>query len=96
MVIVGLSAGLANQMYEYAAGYALAKELNQELVLDISACVKSSRGYMLDFFSIPDTKKIVYYGNDSEHFGNIDMMRLPQWLRESVTIFTSENSVGGA
>lgn len=67
MVIVGLSPGLANQMYEYAAAYALANELKQELVLDISECIKASRGYMLDFFSIPDTRKIVYYTNDSEH-----------------------------
>ncbi len=95
MIIVGLSAGLANQIYEYAAAYALAKELQQELVLDISACIKSSRGYMLDFFSIPDTRKILYCGNDSEHYGNIDLKRLPQWLRESVTIFTSEKPAGG-
>ena len=60
MLIVRLSPGLANQMYEYAAGYALAKELNQELVLEIAECVNSPFGYLLDYFHIPASRKILY------------------------------------
>lgn len=60
MLIVRLSTGLANQMLEYMSGYALAQELNQELVLDIASCVNSSFGYLLDYFKIPDSRKLVY------------------------------------
>lgn len=60
MVILRLSPGLANQMYEYAAGYALSKELKQELVLDIAECVNSPFGYLLDNFNISNHRKIVY------------------------------------
>lgn len=60
MLIVKISPGLANQMYEYVAAYALAKELGQELVLDISECINSTRGYLLDYFRIPDSRKLIY------------------------------------
>lgn len=60
MLIVSISPGLANQMYEYMSAYALAKELNQELVLDISECANSAYGYLLDYFKIPDSRKLIY------------------------------------
>lgn len=44
MVIIGLTPGLANQMYEYAAAYALSKEIKQELILDITGCVNAGGG----------------------------------------------------
>ena len=52
MIICRISPGLANQMYEYAAAYALSKELKQELALDISECANSSWGYLLDNFNM--------------------------------------------
>ena len=52
MLIVRLTTGLGNQMYEYMAGYALARELHQELVLDIENCTRSAYGYLLDHFNI--------------------------------------------
>lgn len=61
MLIVRLLGGLCNQMYGYMAGYALAKELKQELVLDIEECVHSAFGYSLDYFNIPSSRKIVYF-----------------------------------
>ncbi|MBD5449585.1 MAG: alpha-1,2-fucosyltransferase [Lachnospiraceae bacterium] len=60
MLIVRLSTGLGNQMYEYMAAYALAKELRQELVLDIEECTRSAYGYLLDHFKIPACRKILY------------------------------------
>ena len=60
MLIVRMLTGLANQMLQYMTGYALAQELNQELVLDIALCANSSFGYLLDNFKIPDSRKIVY------------------------------------
>ncbi len=60
MLIVRLSTGLGNQMYEYMAAYALAKELKQELVLDIEECIRSAYGYLLDHFKIPACRKIIY------------------------------------
>lgn len=60
MLIVRLTTGLGNQMYEYMAGYAMAKELHQELVLDIENCTRSAYGYLLDHFNIPPCRKIIY------------------------------------
>lgn len=52
-----IHAGLGNQMFQYAAGKALAKRLNTSLVLDRSAYANQSpktarRDYMLDAFRI--------------------------------------------
>lgn len=60
MFILRLFGGLCNQIYGYMAGYALAKELKQELVLDIEECVRSAFGYSLDYFNIPVSRKIIY------------------------------------
>ncbi len=60
MLIVRLVGGLCNQMYGYMAGYALARELKQELVLDIEECVRSAFGYSLDYFNITASRKILY------------------------------------
>lgn len=90
MVIIGLSPGLANQMYEYAAAYAFSRELNQELVLDISECINAPWGFLLDFFSIPTSTKMIYFAQDYEHGGHTDIRRIPEQLREKVTILTQE------
>lgn len=60
MLIVRLLGGLCNQIYGYMAGYALAKELKQELVLDIEESIRSAFGYSLDYFNIPASRKIIY------------------------------------
>lgn len=94
MVIMGISPGLANQMYEYAAAYALSRELGQELILDISECMNSPWGYLLDFFSIPQVQKLLYFADDAEHFDHTDIKRIPEPLRNKVTIFMEENQNG--
>ena len=56
MVIIGLTPGLANQMYEYAAAYALSKEIKQELILDITGCVNAGGGggiFLISFLFQP-------------------------------------------
>lgn len=95
MVIIGLTSGLADQMYEYAAAYALSKEIKQELVLDITGCINSGGGgYFLDFFAIPTVTKIVYFAQDSEHGAQTDIRRIPKKLREKVIVLTQEVKKG--
>jgi hypothetical protein len=55
MVIVSLSGGLGNQMFQFSSAYALAKRNNALLTIDISQFDKSDRShavYMLDNFSL--------------------------------------------
>lgn len=50
-IIVGLSGGLGNQMFQYAAGRALAIDLRADLLLDISWFLgRENRTYALDDF----------------------------------------------
>lgn len=94
MVIIGLSPGLGNSIFEYAAVYALAKELKQELVIDISECIYSNNGgYLLDNFNIPDSPKIVYC-EDMEHFSHEDIKRIPKELKEKAIILTQGEQEG--
>lgn len=52
-VVVGLSGGLGNQLFQYAAGRALAKRLGLNVRLDLSwFLVRSDRKYALSSFNI--------------------------------------------
>ena len=82
MVVVRISPGLANQMYEFMAAYALAKELGQELVVDIAECIDAAWDYCLDYFNIPSVKKIVYHTKDARYIGHLDIRGIPAALRE--------------
>lgn len=61
MVEIRISGGLGNQLFQYAFGYAIAKKIDQELILDISYfdydCL---REYKLNQFCIEDVKEISY------------------------------------
>ena len=51
MIYVRMAGGLANQIYQYMGGYALARELGQKLTLDISMCANGfTRGFLLNCF----------------------------------------------
>lgn len=95
MLIVRLTTGLGNQMYEYMAGYALAKELHQELVLDIENCTRSAYGYLLDHFNIPACRKIIYAqdsigGGDDEFYDRT----LDLWGDMVILVRTKEQKDG--
>jgi hypothetical protein len=54
IVSVELMGGLGNQMFEYAAGHALARRTGATLRLDLSHFAQSSkRRYLLDCFAVP-------------------------------------------
>ncbi|MEJ0104611.1 MAG: alpha-1,2-fucosyltransferase [Bacteroidota bacterium] len=56
MIIVHLSGGLGNQMFQYGAAFALAQKRNAKLFLDINDFEKDSRRkFSLDAFSIRGT-----------------------------------------
>lgn len=54
MIYVRLKGGLGNQLFQYAAGYALSRERNQGLVLDISYYNKNNNDYRLDKLGLDD------------------------------------------
>lgn len=53
MIIVRIKGGLGNQLFQYATGYAVAKEMNTELRVDTSFYPKQKlRGYKLPLLSL--------------------------------------------
>lgn len=53
MIIMRIKGGLGNQMFQYAAGYAIAKRLGQDMKLDTSFYPEQTlRNYKLAFLSI--------------------------------------------
>lgn len=86
MVVTRLSAGLANAIMEYSTGYALAKELNTELVLDIGECQNSAWGYVLDYFNIPINLKYTYNTTNIDVWGHTSIESIPLKLRDGKRI----------
>lgn len=60
MVIVKITGGLCNQMYYFSTAYALCKEWDEDMVLDIDIDGFKEHFYLLDEFNIPPYKKIIY------------------------------------
>ena len=70
MVIVRVKGGLGNQLFQYAAGYSLAKRLNTMLKLDTSFYPQQTlRGFKLDKLSV-DYKETVVPGKMANLFKN--------------------------
>lgn len=95
MVIVKISQGLANSIYEFATGYALAKKLNQELVLDISECIVSgicSWGFSLDYFKLPQFKKILYGVQDIAHVSHTDINSIFRKIKDNSTVLVEHEA----
>lgn len=68
MVIVRIKGGLGNQLFQYAAGYSLAKRLNTELRLDTTFYPQQTlRGFKLDKLAI-EYKETVTPGKIIELF----------------------------
>lgn len=95
MIIVRISPGLANQIYEFASGYALAKELGQELAADISECLDSACDYCLDYFKIPSVKKIVYHMQDIQNGQHTNPGGILAQLRESARVLVDKENDEG-
>ena len=54
MIVVRLQGGIGNQLFQYAAAYALARRLECPLAMDLSVYAKETvRRYALDRFNIP-------------------------------------------
>lgn len=62
IMVINFAGGFANNIYNFCMGYALAKELNYSIVFDITNIIC---GYRLDYFDIPDYKKIVHHWHGS-------------------------------
>lgn len=85
MVILRLDAGLAAGMSRYAVAYALAKELNTELMIDISLCANHAFGYLLDSFQIDTKAKIIFSTQDLENFIEVDDIDgVPEIIRSNL------------
>lgn len=52
MIVSGLDSGMGNQMFQYANGYALARERNESFFIDISQFKYNARPYSLGCFNI--------------------------------------------
>ena len=91
MIIVKLVGGMSNQMYVYATGYALARELNRELVLDISHCTElQGGGFCLDNFNIPMHRKIKYEMPDNVDDGLYAGNELDNFSDAIIAVLTSK------
>lgn len=87
VIIARISTGLANQMYEIAAAYALARELNRELILDISSCCFSAWGYLGDYFNIPSFQKMICVKNVNIQQSHTNPDRMPPGIKSQVSIW---------
>lgn len=86
MVIIRISPGFANSIMEFCGGYALARELGEEYVLDVGLCQDSAWGYLVDMFNIPDCKKNTYYTVDYSNREIQNNLSIPQELRENARL----------
>ncbi|WP_154114989.1 alpha-1,2-fucosyltransferase [Vibrio cincinnatiensis] len=97
MVIVKITGGLGNQLFQYATGKALAKKLSCELALDLSFYpTQTLRKYELDKFNIEariaTTKEITLAGGGNDivsrlmrKFGLTSII-FPQYIKERESI----------
>lgn len=60
MIYTQITGGLGNQMFDYAIGYALAKDNDDKLTADISAYKFSPRPFVLDSFEITGAVKSMF------------------------------------
>ena len=73
MIICRIAGGTANQILQFAAAYALARELRQELLLDISRTTIQPNGYVLDSFCISQYKKLICFDTEGEAHRTMDV-----------------------
>ncbi|MBE6091628.1 MAG: hypothetical protein E7201_00390 [Selenomonas ruminantium] len=87
MLILHLSTGLANMVYEYCAAYALAQELGVELCIDITNFMLRGEQFTLDLLNIPAVKKVYNLNLDPEHLAQGDPLCVaPELRRNAITL----------
>lgn len=87
MILLHQSPGLANMLYEFFAAYALAKELGEELRIDITYTLRKRESYVLDLLALPETKKVYRLPADPEHLNQGDpLSTAPEFRNGSVTL----------
>lgn len=92
MLYIRLSPGLANSLMEFCAGYALAKELNEDnVILDVGECQNTVWGFLLDQLCIPNYKKITYFLTDSNEIEHSSVKSIPTIVRENAIVLNKSN-----
>ena len=82
MITVSLMGGLGNQMFQYAAGKALAVRHGVPLALDISGFRNSTdRSFLLDRLSIPEADRAFALEVGAEKVLPVDHFVLSLWKR---------------
>lgn len=72
MIIVRISGGIGNQLFQYALGRALSFANNDELKLDISAYdlnIEPNRSFKLSHFNIQNITSLIASNNDFKRIG---------------------------
>lgn len=83
MIISKITAGLCNQMYFFSTAYALAKEWNEDFVIDLDKDGNLEWMYLLGEFNLPHHKKITY---PLRYHITEDFVKIPSELRKKVTV----------
>lgn len=89
MIITSLKGGLGNQMFQYAAGLALAEHRRTVLKLDVSwfreyANYESHNRYALSCFNV--TEQFATYA-ECQHLGGVAPTRIERWLARAARTF---------
>ena len=78
MVTIRIKGGLGNQLFQYAAGYALAKRMNQKLKLDSSFFPQQTlRGFKLGYLNVT-------FGDAVEHQSGLVKASTNQYLNPTL------------
>lgn len=83
MIISRISAGLCNQIYFFSTAYALSREWNEELALDICIDGCYEWVYLLDEFNLPKYSKIIY---PTRYYAGANYHKMPPYLQEKVAV----------
>lgn len=100
MIIVNLAGGLGNQMFQYAAGYALSIKHKTELKLDIQNLPNGfpPRNYELSIFGITGpfaTNKEIKKLTPPTNFLTGKSPRLTRWLAAHTPTYVNERFIDG-
>ena len=67
MITVYMNGGLGNQMFQFAAAYALSKKNKEKIILNLSNYNINSRNFELIIFNLDKRKVLISYKNNILH-----------------------------